>query len=326
MMWLSGEGAIERSLNIFVFLFVAVICSFGLRQLLKPIAQHAPIGKLAFLALAYSLLMGMITVQSGVFLLAVLPPIFGGQAEFKVNIFIIITLGWSTVFVIWSLFYLFLQRQRELQLTKENETRLDTLLTNARLNILHSQISPHFIFNSINNIRALVLEDKNRAREMLASLADILRYSLHSSQSSFVSLGGELEVVEQYLALCSIQYEQRLQQKFEIAEKCLEIQVPKMSIQLLVENAIKHGIAECIEPGVLIINISADEENLFISISNSGELREPEDSRPRVGLSNIKERLNLLYGCDASFVIKQQGPLVVATLIIPIQSNVQRDE
>ena len=317
MMWLASAGAAEKSLNILVFLVVAVACSFALRKLLKPVSQGTPIIKLACLALAYSFVMGMVTVQLGVILLAILPEVFGGQAEFKVNVFIIITLAWSAVFVVWSLFYLFIQRQRALQQSIENESRLDSLLAKARLNVLHSQISPHFIFNSINNIRALVLEDKSRAREMLASLSEILRYSLYSNPSSQVPLSEELEVVEQYLALCSIQFEQRLQQNIDVDASCLAVSVPTMSIQMLVENAIKHGIAECITPGVLLIKVFPADDNVIIEVRNSGKLRDIAPSNNKIGIKNIRQRLKLLYGEHASLVVQQQQQLVVAKLQIP---------
>jgi len=328
MMWLSGEGAWERSLNILVFLTTAVFCSFILRSLLKPISQSSHLLKLTFLATLYSFIMGTVTVQSGFMLLAVLPDYFGGQAEFKVNVFIIITLGWSIIFAIWSLFYIFIQRQRVLQLTKANESRLDALLTTARLNTLHSQINPHFIFNAINNIRALVLEDKAKSRHMLANLSDILRYSLESEQTSTVPLNEEMEIVNEYLELCKIQYEQRLNFEIKVDTCCWKLFIPRMLIQMLAENAIKHGIAECMESGDLIVEVSEESDLLKITVSNTGLLeKQTQGSRQGIGLKNIRERLQLIYGSQANFDIRQQQELVVAKVNISLlQAKVNKVE
>ena len=123
------------------------------------------------------------------------------------------------------------------------------MLSKARLNTLHSQINPHFIFNAINNIRALILEDKNKSRDMLANLSDIFRYSLAFEQAGKVALSEEMVIVAEYLELCKIQYERRLNVSIRVQEDCAGLFIPRMIIQMLTENAVKHGIAECIEPG-----------------------------------------------------------------------------
>jgi len=318
-MWLSGEGAWERSLSILVFLSAALPCSFLLRSLLKPMAQHTSLVKLACFAILYSFIMGTLTTQLGVMLLNILPEMFGGQPEFNVNAFIIITICWSLIFALWSLIYLFALRQRDLTLSKANETRLDTLLTSARLNTLQGQINPHFMFNAINNIRALVLEDKNRSREMLANLSDILRYSLESEQESTILIDKEIEIVEEYLALCKIQYEQRLNSQINIAKNCQHLYIPRMLIQMLTENAIKHGIAECLQTGDLHIDVYRENSLLIVQVSNSGQLRNnPISTSSGIGIKNITQRLKLIYGEQASFTIKQAKEQVFAKATIAL--------
>lgn len=312
MMWLSGPGAWPRSLNILVFLTTACGCSFMLRTWLKPIAERAKLSKLIFLTLIYCLFMGMATVQIGFMLLAILPNIFGGKAQFSVNLLIIISLSWSALFVVWSLLYVFIILQRDLTQTKENEARLDNLLTKAKLNTLHSQINPHFMFNAINNIRALVLEDKHKARDMMANLSDILRYSLDTEQSSLISLNKELEIVNEYIELCAIQYENRLNFELTVEEQCDALFIPRMLIQMLAENAIKHGVNDSLKKAQLIISITQTNRELIICVKNSGTLNPMFTSKPGIGLKNIRQRLAILYQEDADFTIKQQQGLVCA--------------
>lgn len=319
-MWLSGDGAWQRSLNILVFATVALFCSFILRRLLKPIAQSFGLIKLTGMSLMYSGLMAMITVQVAVMLLAVLPESFGGKAEFNVNIFILITIAWAFVFAIWSLFYIVVLRNRVLKLSQANELRLDEMLNKARLNILHSQISPHFVFNSINNIRALVLEDKHKARQMLASLSEILRYPLAEQHESLVKLEEELDIVQDYIDLCSIQFESRLQFSSYVDSSCLNCKIPRMLLQMLVENAIKHGISESVEGGELTLSAKTNDNKLKLKVVNTGTLIQNANTSG-VGLENIQSRLALIYQDEACFVISQVGDFVEAVVNIPLQGN-----
>lgn len=321
MMWLSGDAQWQRSLTILVFVITAVFCSLILRSLLKPVAQSSPLLKLSFLTVLYSFIAATVTVQSGYMLLAVLPQAFGGQEALEVNVFIIITIAWTLIFVIWSLFYIFILRQRNLKLSKDNELRLDALLTKARLNTLHSQINPHFIFNAINNIRALILEDKAKSRDMLANLSDIFRYSLELEQTSKVPLAEEMIIVSEYLELCKIQYDQRLNISINVEPECNDLFIPRMLIQMLTENAIKHGIAECIMPGDLRIEVYCQQQQMIIQVSNSGQLKaerqlQKQEQRQGIGLNNIQQRLTLLYDDKASLSLYQQQELVVAKVNI----------
>ena len=320
MMWLSGDPARERSLNILVFLILGFGCSFILRRLLKPISQQANYLTLIATTSLYSFVMAAVTVQAGMILLHFLPTQFGGEANLDVNILLVITMAWTLIFAVWSLIYLFVQRQKQLVASKGNERKLDLLLNEAKLNNLHNQINPHFIFNAINNIRALMLEDKSRSRDMLAHLSDILRYALDSKKST-VPVNEELEIVEDYLELCKIQFESRLNIKLHVEDACRAIRIPRMLIQLLVENAVKHGIAECIGEALLFIEIKMQEQALSLRVVNSGRLEasQAKDSTG-IGLTNIRERLDLLYGLKAKFILKQEGKNVVAQVNIPINT------
>jgi LytS/YehU family sensor histidine kinase len=135
------------------------------------------------------------------------------------------------------------------ELNKSRETRLEleSNLKESQLNTLKGQINPHFMFNSLNNIRGLMLEDVTAARNMLTSLSETLRYSLTKSESNSIALEDELDMVKNYIELSKIQLESRLQFESFIDENSLSTQIPPMIIQMLIENAIKHGISNLIE-------------------------------------------------------------------------------
>ena len=127
-----------------------------------------------------------------------------------------------------------------------------------------------------------------------------------------------MEIVNEYLELCKIQYEKRLNFKINAAENCNNLPIPRMLIQMLTENAIKHGISECVQPGDLLIDIWREDKCLNLKVSNSGALEnKPVGSRVGIGINNIRERLHLLYGEYGKFSINQVNELVVAHVNIP---------
>ncbi len=187
----------------------------------------------------------------------------------------------------WSALYFSVIKVRQLRQTSE-------LLKSSQLDALISQLNPHFLFNAINNIRALILEDPARARDMLARLADMLRYSLSKDDQVKVPLSTEVAIVHEYIALCSIQFEDRLRFVIDADTSCQQALLPKLLLQLCVENAIKHGISKQVDGGSIQVRIAKQDEMLDIRIWNDGELTNA-DNAPGLGLQNIRQRLALLY-------------------------------
>ncbi len=194
---------------------------------------------------------------------------------------------------------------------------LQNTLKEAQLNTLKGQLNPHFMFNSLNNIKGLMLEDIPRARNMLTSLSETLRYSLRQSTTNTIDLETELEMVEKYIDLCKIQFENRLCFRTNIDEKSLKIFIPPMLIQMLIENAIKHGISNLKSGGEIVLTTLVDKKVLFITIQNSGSLMK-HTKTTQLGIKNIKKRLNLLYGDEANFVLKEHEGKVIVTIEIPL--------
>jgi sensor histidine kinase YesM len=217
------------------------------------------------------------------------------------------------VMLLWSALYFSVTKVRQLR-------QATALLHRTELDALLSQLNPHFLFNAINNIRALILEDPERARTMLATLSDMLRYNLNSEQGIKVPFHQELETVHAYVALCSIQFEQRLQYSEHIDAGCTDTLIPKFLIQLCVENAVKHGISRCAAGGEIRIEAQVQQDELRIQISNPGLLQTGAVSTTGVGLKNIRQRLQLLYQGNASLRLEQQQDKVIAEIRLPLET------
>lgn len=169
------------------------------------------------------------------------------------------------------------------------------------LQVLRAQINPHFLFNALNNLRALINEDPARAREMVSRLSNTLRHTLQHSAKDRVPLADELAVVRDYVALEQLHHEERLQVQWQIDPGAVEAQVPPMLLQSLVENAIKHGIARTPGGGVVDIAITRHGAMLNIAVSNPGSWA-PVPGAPTstgLGLVHLRERLARAGGAGA---------------------------
>jgi two-component system LytT family sensor kinase len=231
------------------------------------------------------------------------------------------------ILCIWSLLYFMIRYVRQYRVSEVERLRLATSLKDAQLNTLQGQINPHFMFNCLNNLRGLMLEDVNAAREGLSNLAEFLRYSLTSDQQDKVTLGQELAVVNEFVALAKIQYENKLVFKLDVIESCKACLMPIMALQMMTENAIKHGIAEQVHGGLLTISAKITSERLILQVVNPGQLVHnqtnyaPKQNSTGIGVNNIKKRLILLYGSHAHFSLEQQQSDVVAKLTLPLEYN-----
>ncbi len=225
----------------------------------------------------------------------------------------------NSLFVIgaWVVIYLGIKLVLKLNTARLERLELNATLRQAQLNTLRGQINPHFMFNSLNNIRGLMLEDVERSREMLTKLSEMLRYSLTQNDINATTLESELEMVDNYVSLSKIQLEERLQFSTDIDPESLKAEIPPMTVQLLVENAVKHGISSRKEGGEVKVRTQVREGFLWITVTNNGVLKLGGDST-QLGLKNIRQRLKLLYGDRGQFRLYQERDLVVAEVKIPI--------
>lgn len=228
------------------------------------------------------------------------------------------TIGTMLYLTIWSLLYFVYHYVVNNQRQKLNEVRLETVIKELELKTIKAHINPHFIFNALNSIRALVEENPERARNAITQLSQLLRGSMNADKDELVPLEKELTMVKNYLALEKIRFEERLQISFEIDEDTMQQLVPPMMLQTLVENAIKHGISKEMKGGhIYIISDFKDDQHDLI-VRNTGRIN-GDIHGDGFGLSSTRNRLQLLYGEKASFTITNLSSYEVAAhVILPV--------
>ena len=180
----------------------------------------------------------------------------------------------------------------------------ETAARELELQVLRAQINPHFLFNALNNLRALINEDTARAREMVTRLSNTLRHTLQHSSKERVPLADELAVVGDYIALEQLHHEDRLRVNWQVDPATAGASVPPMLLQLLVENAIKHGIARTPGGGVVDICIARQGERLQVAVDNPGQWKPGTTDSTGLGLANLRERLARAGGEGAGCLIE----------------------
>jgi two-component system, LytTR family, sensor histidine kinase AlgZ len=228
--------------------------------------------------------------------------------------------NWAMVYVIWLTIYFAAVGVREYRTARLKQSELARALQLAELRLLKSQLNPHFLFNALNTVRSLVADSPSRAQSAVTRLANTLRYTLSSRQDELVTFAQELAIVTDYLELESMRFEGRLRVETDVAADAASVYIPVMLLQTLVENAIKHGIAELPSGG--LVRISAVLENAMLTV----EIENPRPPAPipatgeGVGLRNARDRLRLLFGTRAALDLDLSNPAVAtARLRVPHQ-------
>jgi hypothetical protein len=228
------------------------------------------------------------------------------------------TLNWSAVFALWMGLYFAITSVRDRHRAELRQSELAHALKVAELRVLKSQLNPHFLFNSLNSVRALIADDPTGAQNAVTQLARTLRYTLTAGQEEVVSLERELEIVADYLELESLRLGERLQIERAIAPEARGAHIPVMLLQTIVENAIKHGIAELPEGGVLRISAAMREGALIIEVENPRPTTPSQSPSHGIGLRNAAERLRLLFGAAGTLDLDLSRPdRALARLRIP---------
>jgi two-component system, LytTR family, sensor kinase len=225
-----------------------------------------------------------------------------------------VLLIWSMIYYVWH----FVENNRTQQM---ESLRLESLVKELELKTIKSHINPHFIFNALNSIRALVDENPGRARTAITELSNILRSSMQTEKMETVPLEKELAIVKDYLALEKIRFEERLKVELDIDEDTLEEPVPVMMLQTLVENAIKHGISKRLEGGVVLVRSHFKGDLHELVVQNTGHLNGYARGGEGFGIMSTQSRLSILYGPRASFEIRDVNvDTVEAKISIPVES------
>ena len=208
-----------------------------------------------------------------------------------------------------------------------NQTlKYEAKINEIQLNHLKSQLNPHFIFNALNSVRALVDEDPKKAKQAITQLSNILRFSLMMDKKRVIDFEYEFNTVKDYLNLESIRFEERLQVTYDVDPAAYDYKIPPMMLQTNVENAIKHGISTRLRGGLIEIKcFEGIEDELVIHVKNSGQLGPSGTTKNKEGeghgISNTIQRLKLIYGQNASFKIyNADSQFVVTEIKIPKQN------
>lgn len=220
---------------------------------------------------------------------------------------------WVSSYYVWH----YIEANRRSNLDK---VRLETMVKELELKTIKSHINPHFIFNALNSIRALVDENPERARKAITGLSNILRSSMQADKSETSSFEKELNIVKDYLELEHIRFEDRLQVEYNIHEDSFYHNVPPMMLQTLVENAIKHGISKQVNGGVIKIISCFKNHHHELIVQNTGTI-DKTHSNDGFGIPSTLNRLKLLYGERADFHLKNlNNKMVEAKVILPLST------
>lgn len=227
------------------------------------------------------------------------------------------------IILVWELIYFSVHFFENYKAVEVEALIWEAAVKDYELKTLKSQLNPHFIFNALNSIRALIRENPDNAQTAVTYLSNILRYSLKKEHIETVSLADEILTVNDYLKLESIRYEERLKYKIDVDEASNQIEIPPMMIQTLVENGIKHGLSNREHGGEIHLSTSLTNSHLIIEIRNTGNFDDVAFKKSKgFGIKNTKHRLNLIYGDRAKFTIENETEeIVLAKIVIPIEGD-----
>jgi len=224
-------------------------------------------------------------------------------------------INWAFLFMEWLTIYFTTITIRRHRAAALRQSEMARALQHAELRLLKSQLNPHFLFNALNTVRALIAEDTTKAQRAVTRLANTLRYTLGAGQHELVSFERELEMVSDFLELEKMRFEDRLTIEREVAPDLGSARIPAMLLQTVVENAIKHGIAELPAGGTLRIRADLQDGALVLEVENPRPLTATRPLSEGTGLRNAEERLRLLFDSRASLELDLSQPAIATTRI-----------
>jgi two-component sensor histidine kinase len=223
-------------------------------------------------------------------------------------------------------FLRFRARERETARLLSETAQLQTQLAEAKLSALNAQLNPHFLFNTLNAVSALVERDPRGVRRMIARLSELLRYTLDGRSDNEVVLAREIDFLQRYLEIMQIRFEGKLDVDVQVGDDAREALVPSLILQPLVENAVKHGVEKIAVAGRIRIAARREDERLVMTVSDNGpgpvKIARLDDAG--VGLANIRQRLEQLYGSAAGLTLAESpSGGTVAQIVMPFRSRAE---
>ncbi len=302
--------------------------SLVLRAVLRPmLARQAPLATVIAVCAAAGY--AIAAVWTAAFNLAA-RPIAATMLDRTYEITLVGALLSGTVYhafalVAWGFLYVGIKHYAAWQEARDRALRAEALVAEARLAALQSQLNPHFLFNTLNGISTLVAEERNdQASEMIARLAELLRASLRSPGDAMVRFAEELELAQRYLAIERVRFEDRLRLTLDIAEEAYDARVPVLILQPLVENAVRHGVAQLGEGGeiALTARVIHDDDGQWLDVEVVNAAPAPQGTRSAgVGLANVRERLQMSYGARQRFIVERHDERFVVSFRLPFAAD-----
>lgn len=241
----------------------------------------------------------------------------GGRADYTPDMVLAYWLNTAVMLGIWLAIWVGVAARRQARESAIARLKAESARRGLELEALRARLNPHFVFNALNNVRALINEDPDRARELVTRLSNTLRHALQHSQRERVRLEDEWAVMLDYLAVEAVHFEQRLRTTLHLDPACAGVELPPMLLQGLVENAIKHGIAR--SPGGGLLQVSAEPlgAGVRLRVENTGRLDAPSPQATGVGLAWLRQRLDGREPPARFALVQADAQTVRATLELP---------
>ncbi len=264
-------------------------------------------------------LLSTIVLSAAITLLGFIALLPFGPADYFSKIRVIDVVGqiynWSRYVVVWIIIYFLYHLLQRNHAMEQEKLQIETNAKTAELELLKTQLNPHFLFNALNSIKALVSINPEVSREAIVKLSELLRFTLQYNKEQEIPLKEELAEVKKYLELEILRFGERLHAVYKIPDALQAALVPPAILLTLAENAVKHGISQSSKPGEIIIEGSLYENELILTMKNTGVYAPGE--RVGIGLLHIRRRLEELYKGKAGFTLENHNNYVIATLKIP---------
>lgn len=226
------------------------------------------------------------------------------------------------MYAIYLVFFYAVNYYQSLKEKIKKEAEYKTLIREAELQALKSQINPHFLFNSLNSISSLTVSNPEKAQEMVINLSTFMRYSLMHGEKEMVTFSRELENIKLYLGIEKVRFGKKLNAEFEIDEHCYEAEIPNMILQPLYENAIKYGVYETTEQVTIKTSCVCEGNLLKISIINDYDTDTIKRKGEGIGLRNIRQRMGIIYNQPDLIKITDHKTSFEVQLFIPQKQSV----
>lgn len=227
-----------------------------------------------------------------------------------------VIINWSRYVGVWVIIYFMYKILQQNNSIQQEKLKLENLAKTTELELLKTQLNPHFLFNALNSIKALVIINPEQSRDAIVKLSDLLRFTLQYGKEQKIPIKEEMDEVKKYLALEQLRFGERLAVTYDISESTFSQTLPPAIILTLAENAVKHGVAKQMENGFIHIATNINNNFLQVEVTNNG-FYQPSAS-VGIGLKHIQKRLEEIYHQKADFLIEQKNGQVVATIKTPL--------